>query len=233
MHRVLFALFVFLQLSISCFAQAHTDLSVAEFEKGLQKGSVQLLDVRTLEEYNSGHLAGSLLADWNQRKDFERRLAALDKSKPVYVYCLAGTRSAAAADWLRQNNFSEVYELQGGIQSWKKEGRQTKGRPAVKQISVESFRADLAKEKLTLVDIGAVWCPPCKQMEPVIDELSANDAYKIIKVDGGNQELLAKYLDAETFPTFIIYTSGKEVWRRSGVIAKEELVAALQKFSAQ
>ena len=82
----------------SCNSQAQSNnLSVAEFEKGIAQNNIQILDVRTPGEYQSGHLKNALLADWNNDAEFQQRVNALDKSKPVYTYCLSGGRSSAPA----------------------------------------------------------------------------------------------------------------------------------------
>ena len=67
----------------SCTAQSKYDLSPDEFEKGISKDSVQVLDVRTPGEYAGGHIKGSLLADWNNREEFKRRTGFIDKNKPI------------------------------------------------------------------------------------------------------------------------------------------------------
>jgi len=59
-----------------------------------------LLDVRTADEYQLGHLSNALLAGWNNDKEFQLRAKALVKSKPIYTYCLSGVRSSTASDWL-------------------------------------------------------------------------------------------------------------------------------------
>jgi rhodanese-related sulfurtransferase len=218
---------VVLMSFIACQNQAQTkeNLHADDFEKGVAKGEVQILDVRTQPEYNSGHLKNAFLADWNNKKVFQERVAHLDKSKPVYTYCLVGGRSSAAADWLIANGFKEVYNLEGGIQAWKKSDKPVEGIQKVKQISLNDFRKSIPAEKTVLVDVGAKWCPPCKKMEPVIEALkqSHGNAFTLITVDGGEQENLAKELNAESFPTFIVYKNGKEVWRKSGIATKEEL----------
>jgi rhodanese-related sulfurtransferase len=76
-----------------------------------------LIDVRTPEEFSEGHLAGARNYDWNGGH-FEHQVMGLDKSKPVFVYCLKGGRSAAAASRLRDMGFKEVYELEGGTAKW-------------------------------------------------------------------------------------------------------------------
>ena len=94
---------------------------------------------------------------------------------------------------------------------------------------MEEYLAQLKSDKPVLVDIGAVWCPPCKKMEPVIKELiqSHGTQFKFVQIDGGVQESIIKELNASSFPTFIIYKNGKEVWRKEGIVSKEELLKNL------
>lgn len=120
-----FVSFVLLTSFISCSttAQQKTDLSVAEFEKGISKTNIQLVDVRTSDEYKTGYIKNAVLADWNNDEQFKEKAAGLDKTKPVYVYCRSGGRSSKAAQWLTENGFKEVYNLEGGILSWEKTGK--------------------------------------------------------------------------------------------------------------
>lgn len=76
-----------------------------------------LVDVRTPEEFAEGHLAGAKNFDWNGGH-FEHQVMGLDKTKPVFVYCLKGGRSASAAEKLRSLGFKQVYELEGGTSAW-------------------------------------------------------------------------------------------------------------------
>lgn len=81
-----------------------------------------------------------------------------------------------------------------------------------------------------LVDFGAAWCPPCKQMEPVLEKLAKDlpGAFKLVKVDGGNDIDVMKSQKVEALPVFIIYKNGKETWRKQGVIELDVLKKALQ-----
>lgn len=76
-----------------------------------------LIDVRTPEEFSEGHIAGARNYDWNGGH-FEHQVMGLDKSRPVFVYCLKGGRSSSAAARLRDMGFKEVYELEGGSAKW-------------------------------------------------------------------------------------------------------------------
>ena len=216
-------------LLISCTAQTNTNLSADEFEKAINKDSVQILDVRTQGEYTSGHIKNTLWANWNDKDEFTRRIAFVDKNKPVYVYCLAGGRSAAAAEKMRAMGFENVYELKGGINAWKAGDKKLEGVPPAKQMTVETFTTAINSSKTVLVDFGAEWCPPCKKMEPVLKQLKNElpTQFKLVKVDGGIDIDVMKAQNVEALPVFIIYKKGKEVWRKQGVVALSELKTKL------
>jgi len=94
------------------------------YEAVYGEDSMQLVDVRTEEEYEVSHLKNAqnicVTSD-----DFREKVASLDKMKPVYVYCKSGKRSTKAASILIELGFTKVYDLQGGHQSWEKEGLET------------------------------------------------------------------------------------------------------------
>jgi thioredoxin 1 len=77
----------------------------------------------------------------------------------------------------------------------------------------------------TLVDFHATWCGPCKTMAPILDELKKNkgNALRILKIDVDKNRLLAEQLSIRGVPTLIYYKSGKQVWRKSGVVPLNEL----------
>ncbi|MDE5881123.1 MAG: rhodanese-like domain-containing protein [Muribaculaceae bacterium] len=91
------------------------------FEKGLKKGNVQLLDVRSAEEYEQGHIQGSINIDV-QEPDFQAEVSnQLEKDKPIYVYCRSGRRSLLAGEMLAKDGYT-VMDLDGGILGWEKAG---------------------------------------------------------------------------------------------------------------
>ncbi|MES2890367.1 MAG: thioredoxin domain-containing protein [Bacteroidota bacterium] len=219
-------------LVVSQFAVAQpTNLTAAQFEAGIRNlDSVQLLDVRTPAEYQAGHLDKALLADWKDEKEFQRRINFIDKAKPVYVYCLGGGRSAAAAEKMRALGFTNVFELVGGINAWKAAEKPVVGRSGQQQLSVEDFDKSLQTPGTILVDFGAEWCPPCKLMEPVLANLQNTQAGKftLVKVDGGRDEAVMKKYNVTALPVFIIFKNGKQVWRKEGLVAETELAELLR-----
>lgn len=97
-----------------------TEAAAAWLEK---TPAVQILDVRTKEEFATGHLAKALLIPWTD-KDFKTRAAKeLDPKKPVFVYCRSGRRSAEAAAALAELGFTAVQNLEGGIIAWQNAGK--------------------------------------------------------------------------------------------------------------
>ncbi len=222
MRLLVICFFLFL-MSCNTKGQTSKELSADEFEKEITK-DVQLLDVRTAGEYRNGHLKGSLQANWNNTKEFTERVSALDKSKPVYVYCMSGPRSKAAAIWLGNNGFITVVELKGGFSNWKMNGKSFEGTPDSKQMTIEEYNQQIAGKEYVLVDFGAEWCPPCKKMEPIINEFAAsNKNIFFLKIDGGIHTDLMKQLNVEGIPTLLFFKNSTEVWRKNGVVEKEEL----------
>lgn len=203
-------------------------VNVETFDKGMHAANVQIFDVRTAGEYNSGHITGSLQADYTNKQEFADRVQYLDKQKPVYIYCLSGGRSSAAAKWMRENGFKEVVEMDGGIRAWKEAGKPLEGAGSEKQLAVGDFRESIQKG-LVLVDVGAIWCPPCRAMEPVLQEfLKAHQEVKLVKVDGGKDQEVMEAISAKKLPTFVLYKNGKEDWRKEGIVEKKELEALVK-----
>ncbi len=87
------------------------------FEKTITANKGQLIDVRTPKEYQSGHLKGAKNLHLYE-KNFGEEVDKLDKTKPVYVYCKAGGRSAEAVEILQEKGFKKIVELDGGIDAW-------------------------------------------------------------------------------------------------------------------
>lgn len=83
--------------------------------------STILIDLRTQQEYDSGHIDGSKVIDYYS-SDFKNQLNQLDKSKTYLVYCNSGHRSGLAVNIMKQLGFNKIYELDGGIQAWNRGG---------------------------------------------------------------------------------------------------------------
>jgi thioredoxin len=219
--------FALLSLLVSCNNQAQTNKHATpeQFEMGMKSTGVQLLDVRTAQEFNAYRLNGALQADWNNQDQFRDRTRYLDKNRPVYVYCLSGARSSAAADYLREIGFISVVDLNGGLSAWKRAGKEVLIAEKVPETSQETYQQMIRSGSIVLVDYGAAWCPPCKKMEPVLLAWmeEKKGTVKLVKIDGGTDAQLMTMNKVEAMPTFIVYKDGKESARKQGVLTKEEL----------
>ena len=98
------------------------NIGVVEFDKLRQQTNAVVLDVRTPKEFTAGHIPGAVNIDWNGA-DFQKKVSALDKSKTYLVQCAVGGRSAKAAEKMMTLQFTNVYNLEGGIKAWEKAGK--------------------------------------------------------------------------------------------------------------
>lgn len=199
------------------------------FEEKIKLPDIQILDVRTSEEFKTGYIKGALLADWLQKNEFSRRTSALDPQKPVAVYCASGGRSAKAAEALRSKGFT-VFELAGGMNKWKLDGKSVQTDSPVAQMTQEEFNQLIGKEGVVLVDFGAPWCPPCRKMEPIVASLEKEmqGKFRLQKIDGGVNTDIMKALNVEALPHFFVYKNGVKTWDRQGIVSADELRKALQ-----
>jgi rhodanese-related sulfurtransferase len=78
---------------------------------------LMVLDVRTPEEFEEGHLAGATLLDF-YAPDFADRLAELDPDRPYLLYCRSGNRSGQARQMMIDLGFTDVADVDGGIVAW-------------------------------------------------------------------------------------------------------------------
>ncbi len=87
-------------------------------EKNRDNPDYVILDVRTPEEYDKGHIENALLLN-SKTSDFEDELERMDKTKKYFVYCRTGKRSDKAANLMNKHGFKEIYHIDGGIEKWK------------------------------------------------------------------------------------------------------------------
>ncbi|MBM3831819.1 MAG: rhodanese-like domain-containing protein [Verrucomicrobia bacterium] len=103
-------------------AKPYKNIGVEEFAKLASDKKNVVLDVRTAKEFQDGHIPGAINIDVNA-PDFEKKVAALDKTKVYLVHCAAGRRSAKACDKLGELKFSHLYNLEPGYNGWTKDGK--------------------------------------------------------------------------------------------------------------
>lgn len=207
-------------------------LTATEFADKMKSiPDANILDVRTPEEFEKGHIKNALNYDWNG-SSFEQQIATLDKSKPVFVYCLSGGRSAMAAEVMRDRGFKQVYEMKGGFMKWRTAGlpETTDNNTASLGMTKQQFDDLLNTDKTVLIDFYADWCAPCKKMKPWLDEVSADPQGKItvVRINADDNAQLCRELKIDALPYLQLYRNKKLTWSHSGDIDKETLLAQLK-----
>ena len=114
--RFAIAINVFVLIN-ACASNAQNAAAPAAFEAKIVQPNVQLVDVRTPQEFANGHLENARNINYNDPK-FKENIALLDKSKPIAVYCGVGGRSGKASKILVELGFKDITDLAGGITAW-------------------------------------------------------------------------------------------------------------------
>ncbi|WP_066220482.1 thioredoxin [Formosa haliotis] len=96
---------------------------------------------------------------------------------------------------------------------------------------MSKFSELVKQDKPVLVDFFATWCGPCKAMSPILKEVkdALGESVSILKIDVDKNQALASQLHVKGVPTLILYKSGKQVWRQSGVVQKSDLLQVIKR----
>lgn len=226
MKRTIFLFFISI-LFINCQGQPDSikTLDVPTYSKKLNETeNPQLIDVRTPGEYAVDKINNAKNINWNGN-DFVTEVEKLDKSKPVFVYCKVGGRSAQAANKLAELGFKEIYNLDGGIMKWNAAGMQKASSKDNIGMSKTEFEKLVNSDKKVMVNFSAVWCAPCKKMKPYIIKMQEElkGKIKIIRIDADENKSLLENMNLDGLPVIIVYENGKEIWRNIGYISEEDL----------
>ena len=92
-----------------------------KFSEVIAQPGVIILDVRTPEEFNAGHITNAININL-EGSDFSSEVSKLDKNATVAVYCRSGNRSGVATDQMAEIGFTDMYDMQGGILDWEAAG---------------------------------------------------------------------------------------------------------------
>jgi len=208
------------------------DVNAEKFQQLIAKGDGIIVDVRTSQEFNSGHIIDATNIDFYS-DDFSDKLEIVRKDVPIYVYCRSGGRSSSAADKMEKLGFTKVYNMIGGIGSWQSEGYETIKSKEVETTNQPKFTETqlnkiLSNNKTVLIDFSTQWCVPCKKMKPIIEDIQReNRNVKVLFIDAdANKELVKKY-QIKGVPVFIVFKNEEEYFRKVGFCNKEELTNQL------
>ena len=96
-----------------------------------------------------------------------------------------------------------------------------------------SFSSIINSEKPVLVDFSANWCGPCKMLAPILKQVKdeLGDSIKIVKIDVDVNQLFASKYQVKGVPTMLLFKNGKQLWRKSGVLQKEQIIDIIKQYS--
>lgn len=227
MYNKFFNLFFVSFLFIACNGQTSKNIEViaaTDFSKKIiATPNAQIIDVRTSEEFESGHIDNAKNVDWFS-KDFEKNVASFDKTKPVFVYCKVGGRSSKAANKLSQMGYAKIYDLDGGFLKWEVAGLSPESDKII-GICSQEYAELLNNDKEVLISFYAPWCAPCKKMEPYMLQMQKDgaDKYVIVRLNADENKTIMKELKIDELPTLLLYKNKEMVWKHSGFISEEDL----------
>ncbi len=209
-------------------------ISANDFNKMIRNDkSAIIIDVRTPEEFNKGHLRNSLNVNWFD-ENFDENLKIFNKNLPVFVYCLSGGRSSKANEKIQSLGFKNVYELDGGILEWRKNKlpEALLNNNYENSLTVDDFNVFIETEKIVLVDYYANWCAPCKIMEPYLDEIlnEYSENLNLVRINYDDNLPLVRSLEVYGLPVLQIYKDKNLLWSHVGFIEKSSVEKEIKKY---
>ena len=219
--------------NMAAFAQT-TDtvkkLSALEFSNQLKDLPAGILiDARTKQEFNLGHLKGAANYNVLAPEDFDQQIATLDKSKPVFVYCQSGKRSTVAAAKLHKQGFSNIFELNGGIKEWR-ESKYAETTTLPTFMTKKQFENILDSTNTILVEFYDASCTSCEKVENVLTIISKKIGEKVtvIRINADENAHLMQELFVGDLPVLHVYKNKKLTWVNTGSVKKREILKQLK-----
>ncbi len=224
---------------VALHAQVAANLDATAFYTKLkQSPTAHIIDVRTPGEFAQGIIPKSVNIDISTNS-FPDRIAKLDKKKPVFVYCLTGSRSVYAMNYMKSIGFTEIYNLAGGILRWRaarypevSPSAQTAQKPASTGMTMAQYQALFNTNKIVIINFSAEWCAPCKRMKPYLDELARDykDKLVVVRIDADANKTLLNQLKIDNVPVLSIYKNKKHIWTHKGFVSKEDVLKQINKL---
>lgn len=99
---------------------------------------------------------------------------------------------------------------------------------------MKTFKDIIDSEKPVLVDFFATWCGPCQSLASILKEVidSLGERISIIKIDVDKNQALAADYQVRGVPTMMLFQNGKQLWRQSGVLSKQQILQVILEKAA-
>ena len=228
MNKFLFIVSLFL---FSC--SNDTKLTAEKFLEGINSSKINLIDVRTYDEFASGHIPNAINIDFNNFTEFQENINLIEKDKPTYIYCLSGGRSAKAYSYLKEIGFNNLYELDGGILDWRenKFSENNLLKPT-DEFNLDQFNGLLNADKLVMISFNAKWCAPCIKMKPFLEKIAEEESDNLIyyPINYDNNKGLMNELEIYSLPTINFYKNKKLVFSINEYSDEQSLKKVISKL---
>ncbi|MEN2413494.1 thioredoxin domain-containing protein [Flavobacterium mesophilum] len=207
-------------ISIAVFSQnkSGNTLTLDSFYSKIQtQKNPQIIDARGPDEFALNHIIGAI--NFNlESTDYNKKIAKLDKTKPVFIYSIGAGRSVQLEKELLKIGFSEAYSLEGGIANWIGSGKPYFTNSKSK-LTLAEYNKIVTENNTVLVDIGSVYCGACKKVKPILETIKAQygSNLKIVEIDlEDNTQIIADLKTIKVFPTLLLYQKGKIILKKEG-----------------
>ena len=209
------------------------DISAVDFSSKIITNPGIILDVRTVNEINNGHIENASFIDFYD-ENFNEKAAWINKDLPVYVYCHAGGRSKKAAEILIDLGQKEVYNITGGYSEWKDNGFKVINQGKELSFKSKTYSSDeiesvINQNKSVLLVFKTPWCLPCKKLVPVLNELKKlyPQTY-VLELNMDTNSQIAKYYDVSSIPTLLYFYNNILSKKHTGYISVNDLEAIIK-----
>lgn len=196
-----------------------------------RKEDLQVVDVRTQSEYNSGHLPQSHLIPVDELRD---RLQELDRNKETVVYCRVGLRAYVASRILKQNGFQKVLNLTGGILMCPEgEERPTQVTGLNGHVTVSDLRRELDSDNVLALDvresdeyhyehISKTTSAPLSRLQHIMKTLPKDKDLYVLCQTGVRTAQAVDLLHANGFSRVHAVEGGLQAWKTAGFQVKKQ-----------
>lgn len=184
-----------------------------------------VIDMRTADEFSSGHIPGAMHIDWLWPSR-ERRIAELDTAASVFLYSRYGEYNSKAESYLLSKGFTSVTTLQGGIVKWRTEKFPLTPveitPPRELELTFNDFSRLLDLEHAVIVDFYIPWDTNCRKTEPIIDAIALEHrkTVKILRINIDKYKHLATEMGIENIPLLQFYENGNLTGEFEGVASR-------------
>ena len=223
----------FLNSCLSSTEKKVLDISAVDFSSKIITNPGIILDVRTANEINNGHIENASFLDFYD-ENFNEKAAWINKELPVYVYCHAGGRSKKAAEILIDLGQKEVYNITGGFREWNDNGFKVINQGKELSFKSKTYSSDeiesvINQNKSVLLVFKTPWCLPCKKLIPVLNELK--ELYPqtyVLELNMDTNSQIAKYYDVSSIPTLLYFYNNALSKKHTGYISVNGLEAIIK-----